>query len=406
MPQFSFTATDSNKSKTTGIIEAETRETAFKKLSDKNLIVTNLTLIENRWMEFLNSLGFFKMKIKAEYLLVFTQELAAMLSAGITLKAAVDVVAKDAENPNLRRICIDISYGLNAGQTLSDILKQYPNVFSKLYVSMVEAGETGGKLPLILERLADYIEKTENLRKKIISAFYYPSAVVCFAILIMSFILIFGIPRFEEIYKEFGHKLPFLVGILVSASKFISSHIIIIIISLIILSYILTRILSTKPAQMAIDDFKLKTFILGPLFKRLAIAKFARTLSTLYTSGLPIVRAMDIVSGATGNLVVENIVKQSLKNLREGETLAGPLRRSKVFTNMAISMITTGEEAGNLDIMLNKLADFYEAQIDITLNALTSLLEPIVMICVGTMVGILIFILAQPFVQLTTILTN
>lgn len=401
MPQFAFTALDNKDGKrTSGFIEANDREAALRMMAEKDLVVTKLTPVRTRHNKFLSFFGIGGMRIKGEELLVFTQELGSMLDAGIPLKKALDVMINDFSSPVFRQIGIEMSNGLGAGRTLSEMLEEYPDTFSKLYVSMITAGETSGNLPTILLRLASYIEKTENLKKKVKSALFYPMIVFLFALLIMVGIFTFGIPRIKSIYQGLNVELPFLTQMFISIGDVISGYWYLILLVVIAGGFFSIRFFSTSAGQYALDKFKLNVPVFGVLFKRLAISHFSRTMSTLYSSGVPILDAMQIVSGSTGNRVVEKVLLVSLSKMRQGEPISVPLRNSGIFTEMSISMITSGEESGSLDKMLGKLADFYETQVDIMLSGLSGLLEPIIMIFVGGMVGIIILAVALPFLQL------
>jgi len=404
MPEFAFTVRDEKDHRTSGTIEASDQETALKMLSDKDLVVTNLTPIRRKKTNFLSLFGFGRLRIKGEELLLFTQEMAAMLDSGIPLKKATDIMISDSENPALRQILIDISSGVGSGSQLSEVLKRYEGVFNKLYVSMVAAGEAGGNLPLILKRLAIYIENSETLKQKVKTALYYPIMVISFAFVMVTLIFIFGIPRLQSIYEEFGSELPLPTRIFLDIAKFLGAAWPYLLVILIVAAFFLTRFARTKPGQLMFDGLKLNLFIIGPLLKKLAISRFARTLSTLYSSGVPILKAMELVSGSMGNRIMEEVVLKAVKSLREGELIAEPLRRSKVFTQMSISMIAAGEETGALESMLDKLADFYETQVEISLKAITGLLEPIIMIVVGIIIAFVVVVLALPFMTLSTLL--
>lgn len=406
MPEFTFTVRDEKDHRTSGTIEAADQETALKMLSEKNLVVTKLTIIRRKKMNPLSLFGFGRLRIKGEELLLFTQEMAAMLDSGIPLKKATDIMISDSENPALRQILIDISSGVGSGSQLSEVLKRYEGVFNKLYVSMVSAGEAGGNLPLILKRLANYIESSETLKQKVKSALYYPVMVISFALVMVTFIFIFGIPRLQSIYEGFGSELPLPTRIFLDIAKFLGAAWPYLLVILIVAAFFLTRFARTKSGQLLFDGLKLNLFLIGPLLKKLAISRFARTLSTLYSSGVPILKAMELVSGSMGNRVMEEVVLKAVKSLREGELIAEPLRRSKVFTQMSISMIAAGEETGALESMLDKLADFYETQVEISLKAMTGLLEPIIMIVVGIIIAFVVIVLALPFMTLSTLLNK
>jgi type IV pilus assembly protein PilC len=401
LPQFSFKALTAEGDRTAGIISGKTREEAIKSLAEKNFTVTRITKVADKrsWWG-----GGKDITIKGEELLLLTQELASMIDAGITLKKALDIMSLDVESPSFQRVITDLSAGISAGSTFSELMRKFPSVFSTLYVSMIEAGEKSGNLALILNRLAEYIEKSENIKRKVKAAFYYPALVIAFSILIVSGIFIFGIPRLKGIYDSFGSQLPLPTRLFMDFSNFLVHDWVPITILAGTLYFFTARALHTETGQFFLDKLKISIPFIGTLFKRLAIARFARTLGTLYSSGITILDAMEMVAGSTGNRVMEKVLRESFKNLRGGESLVEPLRRSTIFTEMALSMMSAGEESGSLEKMLGKLGDFYEAQVDVSLQGLAGILEPLIMIIVGAFIGVTIMVMALPFLQLSTML--
>lgn len=406
MPQFAYTVRDTtSRRRTSGILNAQDRETAISVLSEKNFIITKLTPIKVHKNFFLTLLGLDRVCIKGEELLSFTQELGVLLEAGIPLKKAMDILVADLDRPMWRQIILEISSGLSSGQSLSELLSIYPDVFSRFYISMVKAGETSGNLPDILNRLGAYIEKTELLKQKIKTALYYPVVIVSVACAFLGLIFIFGVPVLSGIYKSLGEgELPVITKIVINIAYYLS-HFWFLIILLIPILIILTRYyLRKESAQLALDFLKLNMFILGPLFRRLAIAHFARALGSLYSSGVTILGAMNVIAGTMGNRVLESVVLDVYRGLQEGETITEPLRRSKVFPQMAISMIAAGDESGTLGTMLEKLANFYEAQVDAILKGLTGLVEPVFILLIGLIIGTMIIALGLPFLKIGTVL--
>ena len=395
MAQYVFTVLDDKGNRSSGTLEAPTRSLALRALTEKELIVTNLTQMRTKKEN---------LRVSGEDLLLFTQELGSMVKAGILLSKALNVLASDVESASLRQVALELDSGINAGKSLSECMKEYPGVFDKLYVSLVEAGEGGGELPEILLRLAKYIEQQEILRKKIISQLYYPMMTLTFAVLVMGFILAYGIPVVMDVYKGFSTELPFLTRMILAFGGFMQNSWIWVILGLVLAGIIIWKILQTDEGAYAFDKFKLEVRIFGPLVKKLSISRFARTLGTLYGAGVPILHAMDLTAGSIGNRVMEKHLRDSLQNLSEGDSITQALNRSKIFTPMAISMMAAGEETGSLDVMLKELAEFYETQVEIALRALTSLLEPAIMIVVGLFIAVIILALALPFMQLFSVL--
>ncbi|MGV8123518.1 MAG: type II secretion system F family protein [Candidatus Xenobiia bacterium LiM19] len=399
MAQYLFIAQDQLGKRLSGRLDASDRESAIKSLSDKNLIVTKLDTVKERG----GFLGLFS-AVRQEEVLLFTQELGAMLDAGIGIVQAMNTIAADIENLRFRGMVAEMANGIAGGKQLSEVLQRHERIFSKLYISMVRAGETSGNLPAILIRLAGYIENAETLRKKIQSALYYPATVVVFAVAVVTFIFVFGVPRLSSIYKGFDTELPFFTRLILGLGTFLGNNIIIIALLLITGGYFLLRFFNTEKGHLFWDAIKLNAPIMGHLFQKLAIARFASTLGTLYGSGVPILKSLQIVAGATGNKVVENTILKALKSVKEGESIVEPLRKSEVFTNLAISMIAVGEESGTLEAMLNRVASFYETQVDIILKGLAGLLEPIILIFIGLMIAVVILALGLPFMTLSTLL--
>jgi len=399
LAQFVFIAQDQQGKRISGRLDAADREAAIKSLSDKNLIVTKLdeVLAKGGILGLLST-------IRHEDVLLFTQELGAMLDAGIGIVHAMNIISADIDNLRFRSIVTEMANGIAGGKQLSEVLQKHEKLFSKLYISMVRAGETSGNLPQILIKLAGYIENAELLRKKVVAALYYPAIVMSFACFIVTFIFVFGIPRLVVIYKGFDTELPFFTRMILGIGSFLGNNILYILIVLVVGGYFLVKFSITDEGQMFWDMFKLNAPVVGHLFQKLAIARFASTLSTLYASGVPILVSLNIVAGATGNKIVEQTILESLKSVREGESIVDPLRKSQVFTNLAISMIAVGEESGTLDAMLRRVASFYETQVDIILKGLAGLLEPLIMIFIGLTIATVIIALGLPFLQLGTML--
>jgi len=404
MRQFTFKAQNTEDSARTGTLMARDRDSAIRTLSEQGFTVTELDYASRPTLGFRRLLGLGLKSVKGEELLTFTQELGAMLNAGITLRNAMDVLVEDMESPTLTQVLTDVDAGIAAGSNLSDLLKNYPTVFSKFYTSMIAAGESSGTLPQTLLKLATYIEKSENLKKKVQAALYYPAMVISFALVIITAILVFGIPRFAEFYSGVGMELPWATRMFIKLGEFASNSWYLALPLAAMAAYGVSQALRTPWGQLHFDMLKLNSPVFGRLLQRLSIARFARTLSTLYASGVPILKAMEIVSGTTGNRVMENVVTGVVRNLKEGETITAPLRRSKIFTPMAVSMIAAGEESGSLHNMLGKLADFYEVQVELTLQALSGLLEPIVLVVIGILIGTVIVVLGLPLLQIGTII--
>lgn len=398
MGHYVFTARDQEGRHTAGTVEAPSLDAALKLLSGKNLLVTRIG------QQAKGKRGTGKSRVSGSDLLAFTQELAALLDAGINIKHTMEMLAEDASSPGLRQTLIEISAGIEAGKSLAELMERYPRIFSRLYVSMIAIGESTGTLPQVLARLAIYIDNAETLRRKVKATLSYPAIVLVFAALVLTFIMWFGIPRVEKIYKSMGVELPLPTRIVIAVSHF-STHTLAGVAAAAILFFVLLpRVSQSKGGRHLFDRLKLRVYGLAPIFRALTVSRFARTLGTLYGGGVPILQCMELLKGSVGNAVVEDAIMQSLQNLKEGRSMTEPLRRCEAFSQMAIGMIAAGEEAGALERMLNKLADFYETQLDISVKGLSGILEPLLMIFIGVVIGGVVFALGLPFLNIASVI--
>jgi type IV pilus assembly protein PilC len=389
--RFIYTVQQDGK-KLSGSLEAPDRNAALRKLAGADIVITKLTVMSEKKEN---------LKVGGDDLLMFTQELASMLHAGISLKKALDILASDVDNPSLRQVVMEISANLGEGSAISTVMEQYPKVFPKIYIAMVKAGEASGDLSLILKRIAKYIENVESLKHKIKAQLYYPGMVLAFSFVVMSFLMIFGIPRITEIYEGLNTELPALTQSLIGIGHFLDNYWYVLLFLMGSAGVLIWRWSMTPMGIRFFDKLKLKIILLGPIFKKIGIARFSRSLSTLYSSGVPLLEAMELVAGSLGNVVMEKAVRQSIEKLNEGESISQSLvEHNNLFTPMALSMMAVGEETGSLSDILDELASFYEDRVEISLRGLTSLIEPLVMIVVGIFIGILIVSLALPFLTL------
>lgn len=397
MPQFIFTILDKDKMTRDGILQSSDRESAFKSLSETYGTVLELKEIKEKR-------GLFTPRVSSEDLMVMTYQIATMLRSGLTLSRTLEVVAADTEDANMQIILVDISAGISEGKSFSEMLKQFPHIFSTIYVSMTEAGEQSGKLPEILTKLAQYIENSEELKRKVKAALYYPVTVILLAASIATFIFIFGVKQFEEIYSGLGAELPPLTKLFINLGNFFYANWVFISIGLFALLYFIRKYFNTEKGIQFRDKLLLSLPVISPIIRRVAIARFARTLGALYEGGVSILTSLQLVSGSMGNRVLEKVVLDALQQVREGESITYPLRKSKAFTKMAVGMIATGEESGTLPVMLYELAKFYEIQVDVMLRAMAGMIEPFVIVMVGIFVAILIVVMGMPMFNLVQIL--
>jgi type IV pilus assembly protein PilC len=367
-------------------------------LRQQNIIPTKIT---SKGKEIQISLPF-KRKVNQRSIAVFTRQLATMIDAGLPLVQSLEILASQQEGPVFKNIIRGIREDVEGGSTFAGALKKHPATFNELYTNLVVAGEEGGILDNILTRLANYIEKSEALKKKVKSALIYPATIVGVAIIVVMILMIFVIPVFETMFKSAGQTLPLPTLIVLTLSKFIKKYVIIFIPALIVLFYLLRKYHQTQNGRAIIDRLLLKLPVFGPLLKKVAVARFSRTLGTLVTSGVPILDGLSIVSRTSGNRTIETAILDARASIREGETIAEPLSRSGIFPPMVIQMISVGESTGALDSMLSKIADFYEDEVDIAVANLTSLLEPFLMIFLGVVIGGVVISMYLPIFQMAS----
>jgi type IV pilus assembly protein PilC len=328
--------------------------------------------------------------------------MATLVSAGVPLVQSLSILGEQVENGKLDKVIRTLHDDVESGKSLSEGLQKHTKVFSSLFVNMVRAGESSGNLEEILDRLATYIEKTAALQKKITSALIYPAVVAGMAFLITFGMITWVIPQFAGIYTSMNAALPAPTQILINISNFMRGNILLIIGGMIGFFFLFGWFVNTKPGRWWFDSQKLKLPIFGPLFLKVAVSKFSRTLSTLVRSGVPILSALEIVAKTSGNVVIERVVMEAQNSIKGGESISGPLSRKKIFPPMVVRMIAVGEETGELDKMLSKVSDFYDVQIDTTVEGLTSLIEPLVIAFLGIVIGGIVIAMFLPILTLTS----
>ena len=329
----------------------------------------------------------YKKKVKQRSVAIFTRQLATMIDAGLPLVQSLEILSAQQEENVFKNIIREIREDVEGGSTFAGALKKHPVTFNELYTNLVVAGEEGGILDTILTRLANYIEKSEALKKKVKSALIYPATIMGVAVIVVAILMIFVIPVFENLFKSSGQALPLPTLIVVTLSKLIKKYVVIFIPAMILLIFLFRKYYQTQNGKAVVDRLLLKIPVFGPLFRKVAVARFSRTLGTLVSSGVPILDGLTIVSRTSGNKTIEMAILNARASIREGETISEPLGRSGIFPPMVIQMISVGESTGALDSMLSKIADFYEEEVDIAVANLTSLLEPFLMIFLGVVIG-------------------
>ena len=348
-------------------------------------------------------LPFLKQKVKEKEVVIFARIFATMINAGLPLIQCLDLLAQQEQNKTFAQIITAIKEDIEGGSTLSDALRKYPKVFDDLFVNLVAAGESGGILDVILQRLSNYMEKAMKLKSKVKGAMTYPASVLVISIAVVSLLLVKVIPTFQKMFEGFGGELPGPTQFLITLSTYAQKYFLVAIIALAVAIYAFRRYYKTEKGTLLIDDLILKSPVFGPLLKKVAVARFTRTMSTMMTSGVPILEGLAIVSKTAGNKVVENALIRVRKSISEGKTIAEPLLETGIFPPMVVQMIAVGEATGALDAMLSKIADFYDDEVDTAVDAMTALLEPFMMVFLGGVVGGMIIAMYLPIFKMASV---
>ena len=359
-----------------------------------------VTKVKAKPKDLLANVSFLQPKVSGKNLAVFTRQFATMIDAGLPLIQGLDILGAQEPNPTLKKAIIKIKGDVESGSTLSNALKKHPKIFSNLYVSLVAAGEVGGMLDTILNRLAIYIEKAEKLKRKVKGAMVYPSVVLIISFIVIAVLLIFVIPVFQEMFEGLGGELPALTQAVVDLSDFLRNYIVYILAIIAALYFAFVKFKSTEKGRIIVDKILLGLPVFGSLLKKSAVANFTRTLGTMTSSGVPILDGLVIVSATAGNKVIEKAILDTKTSISEGKTIAEPLAKSGIFPPMVTQMISVGESTGALDTMLGKIADFYEDEVDAAVDTLTSLIEPFMMVFLGGTIGTMLAAMYLPIFKM------
>lgn len=397
MPTYAYVAKSRDGKRQRGSMQAENRQALAVALQRKGL--TPETIKEG------GSIGLSRVKIKSRELLIFSRQLSTIVNSGLPLLQGLDILAEQTEDARFQKVIRDIGTAVESGETFSEALRRYPRIFSDLYVSMIRAGEASGDLDGVLSQLADYLEAMEELKRKIKSAMTYPIVALTMIIAIAGGLIVFVVPQFAEIFNSFDAELPLPTRILISLSDGLKSPITIGISLIVIVGCVLLyRMFSaTEAGRYRIDQTKLKLPVFGKLLRKVAISRFTRTLSTLTRSGVAILGALEIAERTAGNEVFAKAVRNAGDSVRNGETLAEPLARSGEFPAMVTRMIGVGEKTGALEQMLGKISEFYDSEVKAAVEGLTSMIEPILILLMGIIVGGIVIALFMPILQLSSI---
>jgi len=428
MPKFSYVALDPRGKEITGVLESENTTAAVSRIREMGYFPTNVAEADKASAKKggkgsgpggpavgkgggKKGMGSFNLnlssgKIKSKALTAFTRQLATLIDAGLPLLRGLDVLRKQEKNQTLKRTLQRLAESVEAGSTFSEALAQHPKIFNRLYVNMVRAGEAGGVLDVTLGRLADFQEKAQKIKNKVISAMVYPTVVIFVALTIVTFLMIVIVPKFQEIFNDLleGKSLPGLTLFVLQISNIVKNQF------LLVLGVAAAVVIAIKAAgktvkgRFFIDKIKLNAPIFGQLLRKVGIARFSRTLGTLVASGVPILQALNIVRDTSGNAVIAKAVSQVHDSVKEGERIVQPLEASGVFPPMVISMVDVGEETGALPDMLMKVADVYDDEVDNAVGALTSLLEPIMIVFLAVIVGTIVIAMFLPLISVISTL--
>ncbi len=383
-----------------GEMSASTKEEVIAQLRRRNITATVVTEKPEKSKPALS----FGKGVKDKDIVVFTRQFATMIDAGLPLVQALDILSTQVENKNLGKALMQVKTDVESGATYADALRKHPKMFTELYVNMVAAGEAGGILDTILNRLAMYIEKSMNLKKKVKGAMIYPAVVTAIAVLVIAVIMIFVVPTFSKMFAGLGATLPLPTRLVIDTSHFIGGlgglTVAVTIIGLVIF---ITQTRKTEKGKHATDKILLRLPIFGPLLNKVAVAKFTRTLGTLVSSGVPILDGLEITAKTSGNKVIEYAIMEVRKGVVGGKTLAEPITKLKVFPPMVTHMIAVGESTGALDAMLAKIADFFDDEVDAAVANLTSMMEPMLMVFLGGTVGFIVVAMYLPIFKLITL---
>jgi type IV pilus assembly protein PilC len=392
---YKYSARDSKGRIAKGELEATDIAALKNKLRNQGLWLISQNSSEQSLLPFLE--GFFDKKIGLKDMVVFSRQFSAMIEAGIAILRVLTVLIQQTENPKLKAILQEIKRDIEQGVPLSESMQKFPEAFDSLYVSMVKAGELGGVLDVVLNRVAGFLESRSKLSNKVRTALTYPASLLVISILVVWFMLTFILPKFSAIFTSTGGQLPAFTQFLINISNVLRSPFILVIIAFIWFAVNYARsYYRSEEGRLKIDTFSLKIPIFGPILKKVAIARFSRTFGTLIESGVPITTALDVTRTSINNALLESVLIKVKKDIEEGSPISNQLQKSEVFPLMVTQMVAIGEEAGELENMLNKIADFYDDEVDSSVESLTALMEPVFIVVIGAIVGAIVVAMYLP----------
>ena len=401
MATYKYIAIDKNGKRIEALHSAESEKNLISTLSANQLTIVSITEQKKRASIFKKST-----KIKSDDLILFSRQLATMVNAGLPLVQGLDTLADQMENPSLKTLIRKLEDDVEGGESFSQALLKHQKVFSEFYVSMIRAGEESGTLDEILNRLATYLENSAKLARKVKSALVYPAVVTVMSILIVMVLILKVVPTFKNIFDAFGGTLPLPTRVLIGTSEILKDYFLVVAGILAIAFFLLRKYVRTEKGRLQFDGLKLRIIIFGSLMKKVALAKFARTLCTLIKSSVPILKALEIVGATSGNKVLEKTLSSVGIGVKEGKTIAEPLSKSRFFPAMVVKMISVGEKTGALEDMLTKIADFYESEVDAAVDGLTSVIEPVLICFLGIIIGSIVIAMFLPILKMSTLVTE
>jgi type IV pilus assembly protein PilC len=379
--------------KVKGEMEAESPEQVKQSLQRRKITPTK---VKQKPKDLFENVKFLQPKVKDSEVIIFSRQFSTMIDAGLPLLQCLDILQSQQENPTFKKNLKKIKESVESGETFADSLKKFPKVFNELFINMVAAGEAGGILDVILKRLSAYMEKMAKLKRQVKGAMTYPIITMVIAVIVVAVILVFVIPVFSEMFADFGATLPAPTLMVMTLSDFVIGNILYIIIGMFVASYIIKRIYASKKGRIFMDDMFLRLPVVGILIRKVAVAKFTRTTSTMLSSGVSILEVLDIVAKTSGNKIVEFAILDVKSGIAEGRSMADPLLESGVFPSMVCSMIAVGESTGALDAMMEKIADFYDDEVDQSVKNLTDMIEPFMLVFLGVVIGGLVIAMYLP----------
>ncbi len=401
MAVFAFSGRTRTGQTISGEMDAPNREAVVAQLRRQQVMATS---VKPKASDIQIRIPGFGGKVSERDLAVVTRQLATMIDAGLPLVQCLEILASQQENKLLKKVLHDIRQDVEGGATFSAALKRHPKIFGALYTNMVEAGEAGGILDTILNRLAAYIEKAMILKRRVKTAMFYPATIISVAVVVVIFLLLYVIPTFQQMFAGFGATLPLPTLFVLALSNFVRAYILFIIVGIVGMVVGIRVFNGTEGGKRTIDRILLRLPVFGPLIRKVAVAKFSRTLGTLVSSGVSILEGLDITARTAGNKIVEEAVFRARTVIAQGKTIAEPLEASGVFPRMVTQMIGVGEQTGALDRMLNKIADFYDEEVDVAVAGLTSLLEPLLVIFLGVIIGGVVIAMYLPIFKLISVM--